>query len=180
MDKLKERIKSLNEIKELLDNKCALNIPAMDAWNDMGLFNPWYVINENKNIIKYTYGGKKSPFEICIIITWDKNYEERNLLYKNDSKFNRKIKKVELNYLQILDLEKYIIERDFFNYEVTDTFLSLCAGNGLLERNEIEIKINDKYNITEDNSSTDNCIIYDLVEKLIILEKNNLGELIDE
>ena len=178
MDKLLERKKSLKDMERLFDEKNVLGKPLMEAWNDMGLFNPWYVINENKNIIKYTYGGKKSPLEICIIITWSKNYEEKYLLYKNGIGLNGKIKKIELNYLQILDLEKYITEKDFFNYEVTDSFVSVCAGNGLLEKNEI--KINGKYNIEEDNSSNDNSIIYGLVDKIMILSDNNSFEYIEE
>jgi aspartate 1-decarboxylase len=117
-------------------------------WESMGYFNPWYVIEENDNIIKLTWHDAWPTKKLCIIVKWDVKYTNCNLFFEGYSiKLDENISKIiNLSKATILELENYLKENKFYNYFVSEKekreYITLDGGSCTLE-----IKINNKYNI---------------------------------
>jgi len=179
MDKLKEKIDSLNNIKKLIEENEHSGIKnVMEVWENMCLLNPWYVINEKNNIIKLSWCDKSPIENNCIVIIWDENYINcKILIYGKIQIFDENIiKEFNLNKENIIVLENYIKEYNFLNYNVKEDnkFITLCGG--AIENNdlEIEVKINNKYNEVS-NCAEKMSILYnfsDLIYKLYEEKKN--------
>ena len=166
MDKLKDKIKTLKQVKKLLNKKAKIN--AMETWNLMGIYNPWYVIKEKGNIIKYSWHGAFLTRQICVIVKWDKKYKKCQLIYNDTKKYSSEKKYLELTKDNIIELENYLHKIDFINYSKIDAGLQLDGSTS-----ELEVKINKKYNEEDDFGCKNNKLIYNFALKLFELAKEN-------
>ena len=144
--KLEEMIESIKTTEKIIFKKNSEEEIA-NNWKEMGCFNPWYVINENGNIIRYIWHDAWSSKKICIIVKWDKLYNKCKLFYEGYSKLLDTYieKKFILNKKTILELEYYLTENNFYEYFVTEE-----EKNKYITLDEdccnLEIKINNRYN----------------------------------
>jgi hypothetical protein len=143
--KIKEKINILKTTEKYLSKVDSID-EIHKNWKNMGFFNPWYVIEENGNIIKFTW-NETYPKEICIIVKWDDKYNDCYLYYEGYSKLLDKniSKKIELNKETILELEKYLNKNNFYKYTVSkkerNKYITFDGPDCTLE-----VKINNKYN----------------------------------
>jgi len=146
--KIKEMIKTLKTTEKHL-SKVDSKDEIRKNWKNMGGVNPWYVIEENENIIKFTW-KETYPHYICIIVKWDNNYNDCCLYYEGYSKLLGKdiSKKIELNKDTILELENYLNNNNFYKYTVSkkerNKYITFDGPDCTLE-----VKINKKYNEEE-------------------------------
>ena len=178
MDKLKEKIDSLNNVKILLESNEISGIKdAMEVWKNMELLNPWYVINEKNNCIKLSWCDKSPIENNCIVVTWDENYNSCKLLIYGKIQIfnNNKIKIIDLDKKNILELENYINEYGFLNYTVKeeDKFVSTCAGTGECKNLEIEVKYRNSYNEVS-NCAEKMSILYNFSDLIYKLFEENI------
>ena len=171
MDKLTEKVETLNRVSKLLKEN-GDNDP-IETWNSMGLFNPWYVINEKNNIIKFSWREAFSMENVCVVVIWDKNYEHCKLLYSDTRIYNDSIKTMELNKNDIIKLEKYLYEKDYFNYKKIEDCIQIDGSHS-----ELEIKINNKYNVENDFNCINNLLLYDFATILFELAKEKPGNIL--
>lgn len=171
MDKLIEKIETLKRSEKLLKENVVNN--PMETWKSMGLFNPWYVINEKNNIIKFSWREAFSMENVCVVVIWDKYYKNCKLLYSDTRLYNDSIKTLELLKNDIIKLEKYLYENDYFNYKNNNDCIQLDGSHC-----ELEVKINNKYNAEDDISCLDNHIIYNFAVILFELAKEEPGEIL--
>jgi hypothetical protein len=171
MDKLIERIETLKNVEKLL--KEGGDNDPMKTWNSMGLFNPWYVLNEKNNIIKFSWREAFSMENVCVVIKWDKFYKNCKLLYSDTRLYNDYIKNMELHKKDIIRLEKYLYENDYFNYKNINDCIQLDGSHS-----ELEVRINNQYNAEDDISCLDNHIIYNFAIILFKLAKEEPGNIL--
>ena len=143
--KIREKIKIL-KITEKYLSKVDSKDEIQRNWKNMGFFNPWYVIEENGNIIKFTWNEAYNK-NICIIVKWNDTYNDCYLYYEGYSKLLDKniSKKIELNKENILELENYLIKNKYFKYTVSkkerNKYITFDGPDCTLE-----VKLNNKYN----------------------------------
>jgi len=127
-----------------------------------GLLDLLYVVNEENDIIKYSWNEKSPVMTNYIVITWDKKYEKCKLIYQEKSQ----PEEYYLSKNEIMNLEKYIFENNLLNYTISDEnkMVTFCGGVGYNSKNKVEIKINQDYNEIDDYDSFDNKVLYNFIE----------------
>jgi hypothetical protein len=170
MGKLTEKIETLKNVEKLLRKKENNNAP-MKIWNSMGLFNPWYVIKEKNNIIKFSWREVFSIKNVCVVVMWSENYENCKLLYSDTRSGSDFFKTLELCKDDIINLENYLYKNNFFNYVKVEDCIQLDGSHS-----ELEVKINNKYNAEDDVGCLKNNIIYDFANILFSLAKEDPGK----
>jgi hypothetical protein len=174
MDKLKERIDTLKGVEKLINEHKKENEPeAMKTWNAMGLCNPWYVINEKNNIIKFEWREAFTAKNICVVVIWDKKYINCKLFYSNSKIHGNNHKTMDLNKSDIEYLEKYLENNDFFNYNKIEDSIQFDGSSS-----ELEVKINENYNVEDDCNCINSKIIYNFANILFELSKEDIGNIL--
>ena len=174
MNKLKEKINTLKRVEKLINKHKKENEPeAMKIWNSMGLSNPWYVINEKNNIIKFEWREAFTAENICVVVVWDKKYLNCKLLYSNSRIHGNGHKTIDLNKSDINYLEEYLEKNDFFNYNKIEDSIQIDGS-----RSELEVKINGNYNVADDYNCINCKIIYDFANILFELSKEDIGNIL--
>jgi hypothetical protein len=173
MNKLKERIKSFKNVEKLLDKEYGKN-STFKMWTSWEINNPWYVIKEKNNIIKFSWQEAFSVRTICVVITWDKKYDQCKLIYNDSKSYEYKPKIINLNKNIIIELENYLRRNNYLNYSVKekDQVIQLDGS-----KSELEMKINKKYNV-ESDCAIDNKIIYNFAVILFELSGEYPGEIL--
>ena len=170
MEYLKERIELLKNIEKLLKEKGNIDNP-MDVWISMGLFNPYYVINEKNNIIKFSWSEAFLSKSVCIVVTWDNKYNNCKLLYCDKRFYNHVYKTLKLTRNNVKELENYLYENNFFNYLKIEDCMQLDGS-----QSELEVKMHNKYKLEDDNGCSNNKIIYGFATLLFELAKEDPRE----
>ena len=87
MESIEERREKLNDIIKLLEERSDVENPR-EYWKSWGLLDPFYVINEENNIIKYSWNDKSPIMTNCIVVIWDEKYEKCKLLRNSTLTYN--------------------------------------------------------------------------------------------
>jgi hypothetical protein len=130
-----EVLKTIYELDEIYFPKVMSKYEIAKMHKDLGPFSYRYVIDSKYDIIKFSC-NRSFHGPVMIVIEWDTDY----LYYKIFS--NIKLKK-ELKKSDIMEIIKFIEEKDFFNSNTEDEEKYIQI-DGLSW--ELEIKYKNKYN----------------------------------